>query len=260
MVILSSDIEAQRFSDYNIRRSEFMYGHGWQSPGGRDIVERFARKLRTAPQKVVLDIGSGLGGALLYLAQEHDMVGLGVDYADAMVHLSIQRAKDHGLEKVLSFVHGDFTTLPLDDEAFDVVWSRDAILYMKEKETVFSKAYGVTKRGGQLLVTDFLRGDGQRSSQFEEYLQNCGYHLQTFSGYTDEVRHAGFSDVEADDLTEEFIYYLEDDLRRLKSNKKEFFSQFTQDDYDYLKDRWLKKITFCKDGDLKWGQFLAEKK
>ena len=253
--------EQQRFNDRNIRVSEQMYGEGWQSPGGIEIVKDFASRINPAPGKNMLDMGSGLGGALFYFAKEHGMTGFGVDFAEAMVRLSTKRAVDKKLSDKVKFAQGDLVKVNLEPEHFDLVWSRDAILYiaLEDKAPLWSSANLALKSGGELLVTDFLRGDGERSPKFETYLKKCGYHLQTFDDYESVLRCAGFVEIKRENITSAFIKYLKEDRVRLAAKEEAFVTEFSQQEYDHLMTRWQGKIDMCKDGDLQWGVFTAKK-
>ena len=46
---------------------------------------------------------------------------------------------------------------------------------------------------------------------------------------------------------------------RLVKNRAEFLAMFSDADLNYLVDRWAMKIRFCRDGDMKWGIYLASK-
>lgn len=35
--------------------------------------------------------------------------------------------------------------------------------------------------------------------------------------------------------------------------------KYGRDDFDYLLERWSKKIAFCEGGDLKWRLFVVKK-
>ncbi|MBT4446318.1 methyltransferase domain-containing protein [archaeon] len=252
--------ELSRYNSRSIKRSEEMYGTGWQSPGGEEIVASFASRLQVGPGKSVMDIGSGLGGALFYLAKEHQMNCLGVDYSQVMVDLSTKKSIENGLSDKVKFRQGDITEVNLERNAVDLVWSRDAILYIQDKEAVFANAYKTIKSGGELFVTDFLRGDRELSPEFKGYLKDCAYHLDTFSDYQRTLADAGFTNIRRENVTPDFIRTLRNDRVRLEAKKDDFLTRFNIDDFSYLMDRWQGKIDMCEAGELQWGLFVADKK
>ncbi len=250
--------EAQRYTRRNILRSEFMYGRGFQSPGGYEAVASFCGRLDLRPGMRVLEVGSGLGGSAFYLARHHGAQVVGLDVSRAMIEISDERRVEEGVEGV-RFALGDIRTADLEASSFDVVWTRDCVLYLAEKAAVWRNVARCLKPGGQLFVTDFARGDGELTPPFRKYLDACDYHLQTLDAYARGVEAAGLQVVTREDITAEFVSGLDEERARLAGLREAFLREYDPSDYDYLVERWDQKIAFCRSGDLKWGLFVARK-
>src|SRR5262249_33333063 len=80
--------EMERYTRKSILRSERMYGDGFQSPGNIVAMEFFCRMLPMRQGMQILDIGSGLGGASFYFAENFDAIVTGLDIAEAMIEIS----------------------------------------------------------------------------------------------------------------------------------------------------------------------------
>ena len=250
--------EANRYNRRSILRSENIYGEGFQSPGGLDAVERFCRRLRMRQGMKILEVGSGLGGSAFYLAETYGAEVLGLDVSAEMVALSNERKEEKGLSNV-SFRHGDIRTSGLETGTFDLVWTRDCVLHVSEKNLVWSNVYAALKPGGQLFVADFCRGRGPLSDEFETHLEECRYYLQTLDAYVRTLEAAGFRQIRMEDITTAFVDALRQEQERLVDNREAFLREFDENDHDHLIDRWDKKIRFCERGDFKWGLFVAMK-
>lgn len=235
-----------------------MYGQGFQSPGQLAAVDAGCARIGLRPGMRVLDIGSGVGGPAFHLAERYGVAVLGLDVAPAMVELSRERLAATGLTGV-SFELGDVREYPLPERSFDVAWSRDAIMYVADKDAVWRPVLGALKPGGRLYVTDFCLGPAPASPAFREYLAAAGYHLESVAAYAERLGRCGFVAVDARDETEAFERSLDDELERLARVKSDFMAEFSAEDYDYLVDRWRKKIGFCHRGELAWGVFAAER-
>src|SRR5262245_48124412 len=252
------DKEADRYTRRSILRSERMYGEGFQSPGNIAAVASFCARLELKPRMRILDIGSGLGGSAFYLADRYDACVVGLDVAPAMVELSTERARERNLSTVV-FQLGDIRNHPLSADAFDLAWTRDAILYVPEKRMVWRRVFNSLKPGGQLFITDFCRRRGDLSADFSAYVEQCHYHLQDVGEYTDTLSQAGFEIATAEDVTSNFIDSLEKEREDLIRHKAEFLADFEEADYRYLVERWEMKTRFSRQGDLRWGLFVARK-
>lgn len=250
--------EANRYTRRSILRSEWMYGRGFQSPGQLPIMENFCERLPMSRGMGILDIGSGLGGAAFYFAKRYGASVLGLDVAQAMVDISSERVAEEGVKDV-RFILGDVRTAALPQGQFDLAWTRDCILYVPEKNLVWQTLFGAVKPGGHLFVTDFCRRPEKLSSDFSSYLEQCHYHLQTIDDYRQAIAAAGFEVLNAEDATPEFIACMEREQDELSASRDRFLQTYTEADYAYLSTRWDKKLKFCRDGEFRWGLFIARK-
>ncbi len=258
MSAVQVDEEATRYTRRSILRSEWMYGRGFQSPGHLPIMERFCRRLPMTRGMNILDIGSGLGGAAFYFAEHYDASVLGLDVAPAMIEISRERAQEDDV-KTVRFVQGDVRTATLPRNAFDLAWTRDCILYVAEKDAVWRAMFDALKPGGTMFMTDFCRQAEPLSGAFADYLDTCHYHLHTVDQYAASLAAAGFQILTAEDATAEFILCMEREQSNLDASKDRFLQTYNDDDYVYLSTRWEKKLKFCRDGEFRWGLFIARK-
>jgi hypothetical protein len=60
-----------------------------------------------------------------------------------------------------------------------------------------------------------------------------------------------------EDITTAFVGGQRQERQRLVDDPEAFLREFDESDYDYLINRWDKKIRFCERGNLKWGLFVA---
>jgi phosphoethanolamine N-methyltransferase len=206
----------------------------------------------------VLDVGSGIGGAAFHLARIHGARVTGIDLAEEMVAIALERAREQGIGESVTFLLGDVLETPLA-EPFDIIWSRDAFMHIPDKPRLFGRLYELLAAGGRLVITDYARGKSPASPEFEQYIEKTGYHVVDPAEYGRLLRAAGFTEVVADDATPRFIEILEREIDQLNTNRAEFLSSFSEADLAYLDERWRMKVRFCRAGDMKWGNFLASK-
>src|SRR3954452_15359698 len=189
-----------QYSRTGILRYEKIFGDGYVSTGGPETTAYLWSKLGDAlrPGVRVLDVGSGIGGAAFHLAREYGAVVTGVDLSEEMVGIALERGRQAGVPKSVTFLLADILTVPFAAK-FDVVWSRDALMHIPDKPRLFSRLHDLLEPGGHLVVTDYARGTSQGSPAFQEYVKQTGYHLTDPASYGKLLEGAGFAHVHVED-------------------------------------------------------------
>ncbi|MDP2733239.1 MAG: class I SAM-dependent methyltransferase, partial [Hoeflea sp.] len=156
---------APEYDDAAIRFLEALWGEGFLSPGGPDEVRRIVADVDFAGKRV-LDVGCGSGGITLFLAREYKPRSIvGFDVEQPVVDLASRRAAEQGLADTASFVRGAPGRLPFEDQSFDVVFSKDALIHVADKEALFADIFRVLKPGGKFAASDWLSShDGAPSA------------------------------------------------------------------------------------------------
>jgi len=150
---------------------EHIWGTGWLSPGG---AEEVARLLEGADIRglAVLDIGCGAGGADIALVRTHGAGYVtGVDVEPGVLDRGRAHVAEAGLGDRIGFAQVAPGPLPFPPGAFDVVFSKDAIVHIHDKASIMREAFRVLRPGGWLVASDWLIGhDGPPSPEMAAYI------------------------------------------------------------------------------------------
>lgn len=251
--------ESEQYSPRSIRRYEKIFGADFLSSGGGDTTKAICDTLDIRGGTRVLDVGSGLGGSAFYMSRAYGAVVTGVDILPQMVDLATERAKARGVSGV-TFVHGDILELDMPSAAYDLVYSRDAFLYVEDKATLFRKLYLLLAPRGRLFVSDYARGSDPLSDEFIDYVKEAGYYVHELAAYGDIVKAAGFHDVVVVDKTDTFVAVMQHEMQGIRGNPQGAEPDGLEDvDRDYLLKRWESKTRWCKAGDMKWAHLYARR-
>ena len=247
-----------QYTRTGILRYEKVFGAGYISTGGHSTTEYLISKIEDAlkPGARVLDVGSGIGGSMFFLARTYGCQMTGVDLSPEMVNIAHERAGDADVAGKVETILGDVLTEPFPAK-FDIVWSRDALMHIPDKARLFAHLRDLTAPGGRLVITDYARGTTEGSPEFQAYIKSTGYHVVDPASYGKLIEAAGYTDVKAEDATDRFVAILERELDFLETNRADFLNSFSEDDLNYLVARWQMKVGFCKAGDMKWGIYSA---
>lgn len=197
---------------------ELMWGEGFLSPGGPAEVSRIVEGLDLTG-KEILDIGCGIGGCDLHLVQAHGAGHvLGVDVEPQLLEEARARAKKAGLRESLAFEQVTPGPLPYVEDCFDVVFSKDAMIHIRDKKSLFAEIFRVLKPGGHLRASDWLKGvDGEPSPEMARWIESMdlGFVMATPEEAAAAMTEAGFEAVEAIRRDDWFLQQCRDDLARM---------------------------------------------
>jgi phosphoethanolamine N-methyltransferase len=177
---------------------EVIWGEGYLSPGGPGEVARILEGIDLTGLKV-LDIGCGTGGVALSLAEDYgagQVVGLDVEAP--VLNIARQRAEDSGLTGCVEFVKVDPGPLPFEDDSFDFVFSKDAMIHIPDKERLFADVMRILRPGGRFAASDWLAShDGEPSEIMKKYLVTEGldFGMASPDRYQAALEAAGFEEV-----------------------------------------------------------------
>jgi phosphoethanolamine N-methyltransferase len=257
---LKEFMDHKQYSRNGVLRYEKIFGAGFVSTGGHDTTVQFFKDYDMGLKKgdKVLDVGCGIGGTDFLIAKTFDVEVLGMDLASNMVGIAWDRAQNF---KHLNcyFEIGDIRKQTFPDDYFDCIYSRDTILHIDDKKSLFAQFKKWLKPGGTVFITDYCCGKKPWSDEFTAYVESRGYDLKTPQEYGQIFTDLGFGQVQADDTTDLFVESLRKELKRMQEIKDEFIREFSQEDFDYLVDGWNEKLIRTAAGHQKWGAFLCTK-
>lgn len=207
------------YDDTAMRFLEALWGEGYLSPGGPEEVDRVLAGL-VIEGKSVLDIGCGSGGITLHLAEKHRSGhAIGFDVERPVIDAARARAARRGLSDRVDFVHARPGPLPFDDRSVDVVFSKDALLHIVDKEALFLEIFRVLKPGGVFAASNWMIAhDGEPSPEMKAYVdaEGLSFSMASPARYRRAMERAGFQDIAVTDRNPWYREVARGELRRLK--------------------------------------------
>ncbi|WP_285530254.1 SAM-dependent methyltransferase [Streptomyces lavendulae] len=137
---------------------------------------RLARVAGLRAGKRVLDVGCGVGGPAISIAEYSGAHVTGVNIVPRHVEIATAKAASRGLQYVTDFRVADMMDLPFDEATFDAAFSFDAICHAPDKNTVYAQIARVLKPGGIFIGADWLCADDLTPDDYQQWIEPvCKY-------------------------------------------------------------------------------------
>ena len=219
--------QIQQFYDASSGLWEQIWGehmhHGYYGRAGNykinrrqaqiDLIEELlnwaeVNNLESSPQNII-DVGCGIGGSTLYLAQKFKATATGITLSPVQASRAKQRTEAAGLGKIVQFQVADALNMPFEDDTFDLVWSLESGEHMPDKTKFLQECYRVLKPGGTLVMatwchrpTNSLAGEltkAEKRHLEDIYRVYCLPHVISLPEYQAIALTCGFQNLRSDD-------------------------------------------------------------
>lgn len=173
--------------------------------GAERTTDELAAAVGLKPGMHVLDVASALGAPARHIAKKYGVKVTGLDMTKTMLDKAVQRTKEAGLDDKVTFVEGNAMDLPFKANTFDVVWGQEAWCYVTNKDVLAAEAFRVLKPGGKLGFTDWvITGKVEEDLLAKLYETMAFPYMETFRGWQEVLKKAGFRMLDAQDQTEDY--------------------------------------------------------
>ena len=157
--------QIQQFYDASSGLWEQIWGehmhHGYYGPNGTwkkerrqaqiDLIEELLKWAQVDSAQKILDVGCGIGGSTLYLAQKFNASATGITLSPVQAGRATERAQAAGCSETTQFQVADALNMPFADNSFDLVWSLESGEHMADKQKFLQECYRVLKPGGTFI-------------------------------------------------------------------------------------------------------------
>ncbi|HYL77669.1 MAG TPA: class I SAM-dependent methyltransferase [Bryobacteraceae bacterium] len=170
------------------------------------LMERLAERAGIPRGARVLDIGCGLGGSAMWLAEQYDCEVTGITISPVQARMAAAKAKSRLLSGRVQFQVHDANQWQPDPASVDAIWIMESSEHFRDKPGFFASCARALKPGGVLAVCAWLRRDGPLRPDEQELVNTIAdamlsASLGSLSDYQRWMRDAGLTVTAADDIT-----------------------------------------------------------
>ncbi len=138
---------APRVKGESYRESILAYNH------------KVAHMLRLEPGMLVADVGAGIGGPMRDIARFSGATIKGINTNAYQIEKGERYNQEAGLERITSFIEGNFLDMPVPDVTFDAAYAIEATCHAPSAEAVYKEIYRTLKPGSLFFLTDWCMTD-----------------------------------------------------------------------------------------------------
>ena len=189
----------------NIPIFEASYGKGLISLGGYNAVKRMFENV-PLKGKVVLDIGSGIGGMAHFLAKTYQAKVIGLEILPWMVEYAKKTTplETRGDEKFLWY--SGSAPFPLEEHSIDIVCSKGVLTNISDKNSLLKEVHRILKISGSIVFIDWLITDPTKKAEILPFGEPS--YKETETSYKDILEKTGFDTILLKDVTDEYLQYV----------------------------------------------------
>ncbi|MGE0023672.1 MAG: class I SAM-dependent methyltransferase [Hyphomicrobium sp.] len=255
--------QTQEYDEALVTLLEAVWGEGYLSPGGPDEIRTIVEGVALGG-KSVLDIGCGTGGITRFLADTYRPAHIvGIDIDAGLIRRANERASAAGLAGILSYQTVTPGPLPFADGSFDVVFSKDAMVHIPDKEALFADIHRVLRPGGVVAASDWMSStEAPFSPEMIYYLERegLGFGIGSPPRYQAAMAKAGFRDIRFIDRN---AWYQPRARREYETLKGPLYdglaARLGRDFVEHEIEVWRSLAVVVDSGELRPGLFWAEK-
>jgi phosphoethanolamine N-methyltransferase len=253
--------QADEYHDAMIDMLELVWGDGFMAPGGPGNVAKMVEGIDLR-DRLVVDVGCGIGGPACVLAEQFGARVVGVDLEAPLVELARQRAEKSSLGDRVRFELVDGGPLPFADGSVDVVLSAGAFTQTEDKLGAFRDCHRVLKRGGAITLYDWTCSGGELSSDMLRWIELEGltYSLETQDRYAEILEAAGFIDIRVEDASE---WYRRRAIEEYELMKGPLLSRMVEligrKQAEHFVENWRAMTIVCQMGEMRQGYARGRK-
>jgi cyclopropane fatty-acyl-phospholipid synthase-like methyltransferase len=225
-------------------------------------VETMAERLETlTPRSRVLDMGAGYGGAGRALATRFGCQVDCLNLSEVQNDRNRDLTREAGLADRVRVVHANFESVPGSDEAYDAVWSQDAILHSGARERVLSEVSRVLAPRGHFVFTDPMQTDDCPPDVLQPVLDRI--HLDSLASpgfYRKNLDGLGFEEVGFSEMTDQLRNHYDRVRQELEARREEMVERCGLDYVTQMLEGLGHWVNAADRGHLTWGIFHFQKR
>jgi phosphoethanolamine N-methyltransferase len=260
---LMAEHQEIEYDDTLVAMLEMIWGEGFLSPGGAEEVALLLEGEYISGKKVI-DIGCGIGGIDVLLVRQYGAASVtGVDIEQPVLNHALARALAEDLSDRLTYQLVAPGPLPFEPESFEVVFSKDAMIHIPDKEALFADVFRILRPGGLFVASDWMRHDDNPPSPEMKYyleVEGLNFGMASPERYAKALEEAGFAAIKLRDRNAWYSDLSRNEYEQMKGSLyPEMVERLGRENADRYVEIWRAMNLVIESGELRPGHLRAIK-
>ena len=216
-----------------------------------------------SPNTRILDVGCGIGGSAIYLAQTRKCQVLGVTVSPVQRTWATTAAWLGGVGHRTKFLCRDVETMELAPKSFDIIWNMECTEHLFDKPGYFQQVARWLRPGGRFATCSWVVAEDPLTAEATHLLyaicRDClNPSLGTVKDHLTWMKQAGLEEGSFDDLTAKVARTWEIGFRRVQRFGVRSLAHLAGLNGARFMDRFDTILKAYRTGAMKFGYFLAQ--
>jgi tocopherol O-methyltransferase len=229
------------------------------------LTERLATAAAVPVGASVVDVGCGMGGSSVWLAQHRQCQVTGITLSPVQRFYAAMGARMRRVRPAPTFIRTDAESFTLPPSSLDIVWSIECTEHLFDKPAFFRKAASWLKPGGRFAICAWLTGESPLTELQTEQARNVckGMFCPSLGAQSDYVRwfeEAGMTMVDTGLWTRQVEKTWEICLDRVQRSGVRHLAKRLGSNHVLFLDHFQAILDAYRSGAMEYGYFVAEKR
>ena len=186
---------------------------------GIEAVNEAILKTKIKGNKLVLDIGSGIGGPARYLANKTNSKIYAVELQKSLNDIGSELTLNYKLNKNVFHINADILKYDFNKIKFNNVVSWLALYHIPKRNELLKILYNILDNSGYMYAEDFYLKKNITSNEKKKLAKNFhANHLVDLKTYKEELKNSKFYLLECSDMSTDWTKFTQKRLLNFKKN------------------------------------------
>ncbi|OHB20435.1 MAG: hypothetical protein A2939_04445 [Parcubacteria group bacterium RIFCSPLOWO2_01_FULL_48_18] len=190
----------------HIHHGLWLKGNETKEEAQENLIRELIRIGQVQKDAKILDVGCGLGGSSIYLANHLCAEVTGITISPVQAEMANKKAKSAEVKNA-TFLVMDAEDMKFSSETFfDVIWAVESISHFPRKEKFFKDATALLKPGGKFILADWFQGEEIGLEERERFIKPIEKGMLTpkieaMSDYENLLKERGLQIITSQDIS-----------------------------------------------------------